>query len=93
MIIKSISYQKVKNLGNDESERLEATATVEEDESVVEAVRQLRAFVEFQLNVKVSPMLDPEHNPLFDDPDYDPLFDTSLKSNLVYDTLESDGDF
>ncbi len=67
MIIKSISYQKVKNLGNYESERLEATATVEEDENVAEAVSQLRAFVEFQLDAPVSPFADEEHNPLFDD--------------------------
>ena len=58
MIIKSISYQKVKNLGNYESERLEATATIEEDESASEAVKQLRAFVEFQLDDPVSPFTD-----------------------------------
>ncbi len=66
MIITSISYQKVRNLGNYESERLEAIATVEEDESVTEAVKQLRAFVESQLNAPVSPF-DEEHNPLFDE--------------------------
>ena len=65
MIIKSISYQKVKNLGNYESERLEATATISEDESASEAASQLRAFVEFQLETTVSPFPD-EHNPLFD---------------------------
>ncbi|PSB25277.1 hypothetical protein [Chlorogloea sp. CCALA 695] len=65
MIIKSISYQKVKNLGNYESERLEAIATISEDESASEAVSQLRAFVEFQLDAPVSPFPD-EHNPLFD---------------------------
>lgn len=65
MIITSISYQKVKNLGNYESERLEATATVGEDEDVVLAARQLRAFVEFQLDAPVSPFED-EHNPLLD---------------------------
>lgn len=54
MIITSISYQAVKNLGNYESERLEATATVEADESVTEAVRQLRAFVNQQLEAKVT---------------------------------------
>lgn len=65
MIIKSIGYQKVKNLGNYESERLEATATVEKDENVADAVSQLRAFVELQLDAPVSPFPD-EHNPLFD---------------------------
>ena len=74
MIIKSISYQKVKNLGNYESERLEATATVVEDENVAEAVSQLRAFVEFQLDVKVSQLLEKEHNPLFDDDDGIPMW-------------------
>ena len=64
MIIKSISYQKVKNLGNYESERLEATATVASDESATEAVKQLRAFVEFQFRCPVSPF-DDEHNPIF----------------------------
>ena len=92
MIIKSISYQKVKNLGNYESERLEATATVEEDECVGDAVDQLRAFVELKLEQAAAIDTDP-----FCDPDPDPLFDTSLKSNLVHDTLnesdETDGDF
>ncbi|WP_009632455.1 hypothetical protein [Synechocystis sp. PCC 7509] len=61
MIITSISYQKVKNLGNYESERLEATATVGEDESVTEAVKPLRAFVDGQLTSnedKVTPLDD-----------------------------------
>ena len=66
MIITYISYQKVKNLGNYESERLEATATVVEDENVADAVKQLRAFVELQLDAPVSPFNDEEHNPLFD---------------------------
>ena len=92
MIIKSISYQKVKNLGNYESERLEATATVEEDECVGDAVDQLRAFVELKLDKADAIDTDP-----FCDRDHDPLFDTSLKSNLVHDTLnesdETDGDF
>ena len=88
MIITSITYQKVKNLGNHESERLEVTATVEEDEYVGDEIDQLRAFVELKLNKADAINTDP-----FDDPDYDPLFDTSLKSNLVYNTLnESDDD-
>ena len=65
MIITSISYQKVKNLGNYESERLEATATVEEDENVADAVSKLRAFVDLQLDAPVSPFPDKD-NPLFD---------------------------
>lgn len=65
MIITSISYQAVKNLGNYESERLEATATVEEDENVTEATKQLKAFVHAGLNAPASPS-DSESNPLFD---------------------------
>lgn len=49
MKITSISYQAVKNLGNYESERLEATATVEEGEDPVEKTKELRRFVHWQL--------------------------------------------
>ena len=72
MIITSISYQKVKNLGNYESERLEATATIEEDESASEAVSQLCAFVEFQLDAPVSPFADID--------DDDDIFESSPSS-------------
>ncbi len=58
MKITSISYQAVKNLGNYESDRLEATATVEQDESVTEAVKQLKAFVEAQLGAKITAIDD-----------------------------------
>ena len=49
MKITSISYQAVRNLGNYESERLEATADVEEGEDLANAVIKLRQFVHFQL--------------------------------------------
>lgn len=54
MRIKTISYQRVKNLGNYESERLEMTAEVDEDEVASLAVAQLRDFLEQQLNVRDS---------------------------------------
>ena len=62
--------------------------SIEEDENVADAVDQLRAFVEFKLEQADAIDTDP-----FCDPDYDPLFDTSVKSNLVHDTLERDSDF
>ncbi len=49
MKITSISYQAVKNLGNYESERLEATAIVEDGEDPVEKTKELRRFVHWQL--------------------------------------------
>ncbi len=49
MKITSISYQAVKNLGNYESERLEATAIVEDGEDSVEKTKELRRFVHWQL--------------------------------------------
>lgn len=49
MKITSISYQAVKNLGNCESERLEATAIVEDGEDPVEKTKELRRFVHWQL--------------------------------------------
>ncbi len=70
MKITSISYQAVKNLGNYESERLEAIADVVEGEDLLEAVRQLRTFVNAQLDSKVSPLIE-DHNPLFDEGDAD----------------------
>ncbi len=70
MIITSISYQAVKNLGNYESERLEATADVSADEDLPLAVEQLRTFVNAQLDSKVSPLIE-DHNPLFDEGDAD----------------------
>lgn len=49
MKIKTISYQAVKNLGNYESERLEAHAEVEEGEDPRVAALKLRQWVNLQL--------------------------------------------
>lgn len=49
MKITTISYQAVKNLGNYESERLEATADVEEGETPDDAALKLRQWVNLQL--------------------------------------------
>lgn len=101
MKITSISYQSVKNLGNYESERLEATATVEEGEDPALLIKNLRKFVHAQLIENPESLFDGDEESarLFDgdEDDDDPLFDTSLKSNLVHNTLnesnESDSDF
>ena len=99
MKISSISYQAVKNLGNYESERLEATATVEEGEDPALLIKNLRKFVHAQLIENPDSLFDPdpESARLFSDEDDDPLFDTTLKSNLIINTLnesnESDSDF
>lgn len=101
MIITSISYQAVKNLGNYESERLDATATVSDGEDPALLIKKLRKFVHAQLIDHPDSLFnsDPESGRLFSDydDDDDPLFDTTLKSNLVINTLnesdESDNDF
>lgn len=66
MIVKSISYQVVKNLGNYESERLEVSADVEEGEKPKDAVMKLRQFVHEEISRAVRAK-DPDYNPLFDD--------------------------
>lgn len=97
MKISSISYQAVKNLGNYESERLEATATVEEGEDPALLIKNLRKFVHAQLIENPDSLFDEDEKSarLFDEDD-EPLFDTSVKSNLVINTLnesnESDSD-
>lgn len=45
MKITKITYQAVKNLGNYESERLEASADIEEGEDPDDAALQLRKFL------------------------------------------------
>ena len=49
MKITTISYQVTKNLGNNESERFEASAVVNETEDVGEAASYLREWVNWQL--------------------------------------------
>ncbi len=49
MKITTISYQAVKNLGNYESERLEATAQLEEGENPDDVALKLRRWVNLTL--------------------------------------------
>ena len=53
MYVKLIRYQRVKNLGNYESERLEMTVEVYEDESPTEVAENLKEMVEDALDIKV----------------------------------------
>ena len=45
MKFKTITYKRIKNLGNYESEHLEATAEVAEDEDIDEAIEKLKLTV------------------------------------------------
>lgn len=56
MRITSITYSRTKNLGNYESERIEATAEVDEDEFNSDALTKLRdwVFLELGMGTKVS---------------------------------------
>ena len=49
MKVKEVRYQRVKNLGNYESARLELIAEVNEDEDVSSAIAQLKATVNSHL--------------------------------------------
>lgn len=50
MKITKITYQAVKNLGNYESERLEASADIEEGEDPTDAALKLRRWVNLTLD-------------------------------------------
>ena len=50
MKITTITYQTVKNLGNYNTERLEMSATLEEDEDPIEAANHLRRQVNLLLS-------------------------------------------
>lgn len=54
MKITTISYQRVKNLGNYESERLDMAADLDEGEDPISGANALRDLVEQQLNVRES---------------------------------------
>jgi hypothetical protein len=54
MKIKTITYQRVKNLGNYESERLEMTAELDPSEDDEVAIAELKARVEISLNITSS---------------------------------------
>ena len=58
MRIKTITYQKVKNLGNYESERLEMSAQVDEDDEPFLVASELRLMVNQLLEEPVAK--DPE---------------------------------
>jgi hypothetical protein len=49
MKIETISYKRVKNLGNYQTETFEATATIAEEEDPHKACEELKAFVWAQL--------------------------------------------
>lgn len=51
MNIKTISYQRVKNIGNYESERMEMTAEINDDENVESAIAILKDTVNKALNI------------------------------------------
>lgn len=54
MEIKTIIYQKVKNLGNYESQRMEMIAELEEDDNVDQCVAELKNKVENALGLNQS---------------------------------------
>lgn len=51
MQVKTISYQRVKNLGNYESERMEMTIELDDDDSVEIAIAALKDTVKKALNI------------------------------------------
>ncbi len=55
MQTKTITYQRVKNLGNYESERMELTAEVNEDDDVDDAIALLKQKVLDSLDLKPKP--------------------------------------
>lgn len=56
MRLQVISYQRVKNLGNYESERFEATANVEDGDDPNGAYEALKAYVEHHLGLSREPI-------------------------------------
>lgn len=51
MKIRTIAYQRVKNLGNYESKRLEISAELDEADDLTEAITTLKQKVEEGLNI------------------------------------------
>lgn len=66
MKIETITYKRVKNLGNYENETFQATATVTEADDPETAAKKLREFVNSQL---YPPQTQPEQDPDNPDPD------------------------
>ena len=52
MKVERITYKRIKNLGNYESETVEMTAIVDEDEEVEEAMNKLKDLVNWSLGIK-----------------------------------------
>ena len=63
MKIQTISYKRVKNLGNYQSESLEASAEVEESEDPLKAFSDLRAWVLLQLDIDIKPNAEDDDYP------------------------------
>ncbi|MBD2609599.1 hypothetical protein H6G81_35195 [Scytonema hofmannii FACHB-248] len=61
MPIKSITYKRIKNLGNYESKTLEATSIVNENDDPYEELETLIAMVENELFPPLPPTSDTEH--------------------------------
>ena len=51
MFVKTITYQRVKNLGNFETERVEASAELEDGDVEEDVLLELRRFVNTQLDL------------------------------------------
>lgn len=52
MKFKTITYQRVKNLGNYESERLELSLELDEDDDVESAIARIKSKVEQALSIE-----------------------------------------
>ncbi|NJL51183.1 MAG: hypothetical protein HC930_01310 [Hydrococcus sp. SU_1_0] len=57
MKFKTITYQRVKNLGNYESERLEISAELDDDDNVSKAIAILKSHVHEELDIQ-KPVID-----------------------------------
>ena len=55
MEVKTITYQRLKNLGNYESERMELTAELNENDDVDDAIASLKNLVLESLDLKAEP--------------------------------------
>jgi hypothetical protein len=59
MQYKTITYQRVKNLGNYNTERMEMTVELDEDDNVLICAKELRLNVNYLLHEPVSEKLPP----------------------------------
>lgn len=58
MQIKTITYQRVKNLGSYESERMEMTLELNDDDDVENAIKGIKLQVKKALNLPVDEKVD-----------------------------------